>query len=431
MTFLTVEEKDAVQLKLTLQALDQDPNVVQCPAPGCSCRIEKRNDEQHKSGGKQRSVLRVAPDGQELTLRAARHMQTYRLRCPECSTNFCAGCLAVPYHTSFTCEQNKERSEARPCRFCSAPLPPSAKDGATCGAADCKTALEGVCDVRHKSCKHWCTGVFGEAKCGPCLECSGDADEFCNICWTDAIRAQPCITLGCGHTFHLLCVRQRLEKRWPTAKISFSFAECPLCRVWVDHPQLKAPLNEIKKLQKLVQDSAVQRLKLEGRHKDKAGLQKYKGSVVDLAMSKYNYYQCTKCKRPYFGGMAECGDGVAPPAGGGQGGEQRAVDDLMCGKCSGAAMGMKQTSCKTHGDSYIEFKCRYCCEVASFFCWGHTHFCDSCHKKWGQGAFRKPASLVQKCKCKIQHVANGTTQASEACYGCSLCRIEVKESAPL
>ena len=37
---------------------------------------------------------------------------------------------------------------------------------------------------------------------------------------------------------------------------------------------------------------------------------------------------------------------------------------------------------------------RFCCSIASFFCFGTTHFCDACHHKWVDGAFKKAPSLV-------------------------------------
>lgn len=35
--------------------------------------------------------------------------------------------------------------------------------------------------------------------------------------------------------------------------------------------------------------------------------------------------------------------------------------------------------CPKHGTDFLEYKCRYCCSVAVFFCFGTTHFCNSCH----------------------------------------------------
>lgn len=53
----------------------------------------------------------------------------------------------------------------------------------------------------------------------------------------------------------------------------------------------------------------------------------------------------------------------------------------MCGKCAAVAIGGGVKKCKTHGDAFIEFKCKFCCSIAQWFCWGNTHFCDSCHKR--------------------------------------------------
>ena len=52
--------------------------------------------------------------GQPLSQEAAQHMARYRIRCNECSKNFCTNCNAEPYHTGKTCDQlgNTE------CRFC-------------------------------------------------------------------------------------------------------------------------------------------------------------------------------------------------------------------------------------------------------------------------------------------------------------------------
>ena len=35
--------------------------------------------------------------------------------------------------------------------------------------------------------------------------------------------------------------------------------------------------------------------------------------------------------------------------------------------------------CAKHGSDFLEYKCRYCCSVAVFFCFGTTHFCNACH----------------------------------------------------
>ena len=52
--------------------------------------------------------------------------------------------------------------------------------------------------------------------------------------------------------------------------------------------------------------------------------------------------------------------------------------ELVCGGCSA---GVGETVCSKHGPEFIEFKCKFCCGVANWYCWGNTHFCDECHRK--------------------------------------------------
>merc|ERR1712137_772715 len=81
-----------------------------------------------------------------------------------------------------------------------------------------------------------------------------------------------------------------------------------------------------------------------------------------------------KCKRPYFGGKKEC------EAGGNE--EANANFDpteLVCPACSGL-----NSKCDTHGTDYIEYKCRFCCALATFFCGGKAHFCTPCHDIAGE-----------------------------------------------
>ena len=57
--------------------------------------------------------------------------------------------------------------------------------------------------------------------------------------------------------------------------------------------------------------------------------------------------------------------------------------DLICAKCCEIPI----TKCPKHGTDFIEFKCRFCCQVAQWFCGGNTHYCDPCHRV---GAVVKP-----------------------------------------
>jgi E3 ubiquitin-protein ligase MYCBP2 len=73
-------------------------------------------------------------------------------------------------------------------------------------------------------------------------------------------------------------------------------------------------------------------------------------------MFKLAYYMCFKCTKPYFGGMKDClvnaNEKVAFNP-----------EELVCGVCVAESLG-GEANCKTHGNDYIEYKCRFCCSIA-------------------------------------------------------------------
>lgn len=103
LAFFPREEVDKVVLQATLAFLDAEPSCVKCPKEGCGARIMLNAEASAKN------ISRIAPDGQSLTKAAAKHMAENRIRCPDCSTNFCSSCMAAPYHVTFTCQEYKER----------------------------------------------------------------------------------------------------------------------------------------------------------------------------------------------------------------------------------------------------------------------------------------------------------------------------------
>ena len=149
-----------------------------------------------------------------------------------------------------------------------------------------------------------------------------------------------------------------------------------------------------------------------------------------LQIHRYAYYLCFKCKKPYHGGERVCeaaGGGAA-----GEGGRKFRPEDLTCPSCLPQSAAQ---SCAKHGKEYLEYKCRFCCSVAVFFCFGTTHFCNSCHDRPGmmqrmeesktlpscpagpQGK-QLPGKPVHDCPLKIEHPPTG----EEFALGCGICR---------
>ncbi len=78
-----------------------------------------------------------------------------------------------------------------------------------------------------------------------------------------------------------------------------------------------------------------------------------------------------------------------------------------------------------HAAEFQQFKCRYCCSVASFKCWSTHSFCISCHERQVAGDYlsRKPVSAFkvcagpEECPLGIAH-----SHCDEVYLGCSMCK---------
>eukprot|EP00062_Callorhinchus_milii_P006572 gi/632947251/ref/XP_007888958.1/ PREDICTED: E3 ubiquitin-protein ligase MYCBP2 isoform X6 [Callorhinchus milii] len=323
-------------------------------------------------------------------------------------------------------------SSSEACRFCrSRNGTELSAVGSVCSDVDCQEYSKTACSRTH-CCGHPCGGVKGEDHCLPCLHgcdknatcLKQDADDMCMICFTEALSAAPAVQLDCSHVFHLHCCRRVLENQWLGPRITFGFMSCPICKNKINHPVLKDLLDPIKELYEDVRRKALMRLEYEGLHKSEAittpGVRFY-NDPTGFAMNRYAYYVCYKCKKAYFGGEARC-DAEA-----GQG-DQYDPRELICGACSDIS---RAQMCPKHGTDFLEYKCRYCCSVAVFFCFGTTHFCNACHDD-----FQRMTSIPKEelphcpagpkgkqlegteCPLHVVHPATG----EEFALGCGVCR---------
>jgi len=143
-------------------------------------------------------------------------------------------------------------------------------------------------------------------------------------------------------------------------------------------------------------------MKLEDVKEIKEGSSKYYKKPELYALDRFCYYPCVKCGKPYFGGEKAC-DVV----------RDFNPNELICTACTPGA----RDECKTHGKEYIQYKCKFCCKTACWYCWGTTHFCDDCHKQASVIAAKKKEELP-KCTCQNP---NHPQPGVEHCFGCSIC----------
>merc|ERR1712216_200687 len=94
---------------------------------------------------------------------------------------------------------------------------------------------------------------------------------------------------------------------------------------------------------------------------------------VDLKtlLAKYVYYECHKCRDPYFGGLAECrAEDAAEPD----------PESVLCPSCM---LDDKGAACPKHGAEFMAIKCDFCCNEALFRCGDSVMYCATCHQRPG------------------------------------------------
>lgn len=308
---------------------------------------------------------------------ALHHRNEFRIRCRACDTIFCASCQKMPYHNGYNCQEYDEYLKSRQCRFCSAslndknlapapdgwdedePLPPSLGD--CCTEEECLQYRE-TCCRQVLPCGHFCCGLKDEELHLGCMkeDCDGangiDGDDWCNICWSAELAGAPALKLECGHVFHHHCARTKLAGKWDGPRITFTYAECPLCKKFMKHPALAPLLKSHDELYDIVKAKACQRLEYEGEGKNPEIIERGGRFYQDpggYAMSIFSYFLCCKCKRPYFGGRKVCDDGR---------GNDFNPEDLVCSNCSG----LEVNNCAKHGEEFVQFKCQFCCSIANW-----------------------------------------------------------------
>jgi len=296
-----------------------------------------------------------------------------------------------------------------------------------CNQEECLDKRELSCS-KTNSCGHSCGGICQDKRpkkflkwfrdntnqtCLECLTCSGKGKDTCVICYVEELSKAPCIQLKCGHIFHYQCILNQLTHKWVGNRISFNFMCCSLCKEQIDHNSLKNEMKPVLSLYQEIQTKSLQQLKTDQLDQEEVIINKdgeYYQKPHLYALKIYAYYLCFKCQRPYYGGKHNCGDDLN---------DDLKLKDHKCNTC-------KQVKCQKQGhNEYQMYKCRYCCNLATCFCFGTTHYCESCHNNYNNlyllNNLPKCPGLDQ-CPLMISHPPNG----NEFYIGCAKCDLNIK-----
>src|SRR5690554_5763030 len=257
-------------------------------------------------------------------------------------------------------------------RFTLPQNPPSPAMENVCTDEECLGKMEIAC-LKTLACGCPCGGIRDELECLPCLRHDLEEDiseELCAICYVDELQQAPCIQMTgkCRHFFHQECVMEKLQARWPGARIGFEFRCCPVDKHDLMHPSLASVLPDIMKLQRRVNLMALERLHFEQKHKDACLSTQgddFYGQPLQYALHEFLFYLCYECQRPYFAGGYQCQEADAPFD----------PKELICPACQPHSV----DDCPVHGKDWLAFKCRFCCNIGQWLCWSNTHFCVSVH----------------------------------------------------
>lgn len=268
-------------------------------------------------------------------------------------------------------------------------------------------------------CGHYCLGIIDEIACPPCLDnnCkkygglfNQNRDTCCQIC-LKKLSESPIVSLSCNHYVHYFCINKKLTdgKNLNGKKINFDYMKCPVCDSIYECPSvpfIQQAIEENKKFHLKIRNMIEQRLIYKKIDSNK--------DPFDL----FIFYICFKCHEPYYAGLNEDNNDNKK--------EEKFFgneEDCICGKDSFLNNAKGESFCNKHGYDYIEYKCKYCCKVASRFC-SQMHFCEECYRNKSNN-FNFDLGEIKECNkdlCEFRgmHAPNGI----EYCLGCFICRFE-------
>eukprot|EP01096_Ripella_sp_DP13-Kostka_P008906 TRINITY_DN334_c2_g1_i2.p1 TRINITY_DN334_c2_g1~~TRINITY_DN334_c2_g1_i2.p1 ORF type:complete len:576 (-),score=233.13 TRINITY_DN334_c2_g1_i2:131-1768(-) len=262
------------------------------------------------------------------------------------------------------------------CRFCDNNTLSVENAHPCCPKAECQGKRANAC-IHKCACGKICTLEKSHTSSCSCLtaDCSEKKEsdpcreDLCSICFTDSLYQDTILRSGCGHYFHSTCLSKWVQNRWSGNIVSLGWTDCPLCHQEMGNPVSSGRHHVLFRDAVEFRKEVVQRCKALAKSESEleAMMVEQKMELDDfwkVVNEKVNFFDCHKCHSLYYGGKKDCGQrdeiNLLP------------ASEFVCEGCRG---------CPKHGLEHTAFKCRHCCSVATWFCFGHTHFCEPCHSR--------------------------------------------------
>jgi hypothetical protein len=237
-------------------------------------------------------------------------------------------------------------------------------------------------------------------------------ENLCPICMTDNLEIFSLIMLPCLHYVHRKCLLKSLQQKWSGKSINFNFLNCPLCSLSIlkksnitNDSEILSLIYNYKSLYKTIKEQALL-------------LHSVEEVNTEFRLSDYLFYMCEKCEKPFNAGKNYCIFAM----------DLNNIEEeiKLCLECYDYTKIKGQTNCEIHGRKNIQYKCKFCCNFSSHFCFGTTHFCEECHMRQLKGDYmtsKNSNELVQcsgkdSCVLGISHPPNG----EEFGLFCILCK---------
>ena len=284
-----------------------------------------------------------------------------------------------------------------------------------------------------------------------CASSSNQKDEgaeICGVCLDEAVSGEAgVVALGCGHCYHEECLHGQLQSGLPEyGRLDVNLWDCAACRRPMENTPPVLESQRVEGLLKSVREMRMDltRLVAEERSSKRGASASSSSSSASSSSSsspppvaKYAFYRCGTCASPYIGGKISClGEGPIqnqdqsePPdqnqineAGRIQTNDPQPTgrEEFQCPPCKRALVRCQER--EAHKSFHVN-KCRFCCSVAVWFCYGTTSFCAPCHNDAGRLQSTHAGALPRcpgpsQCPLGIAHPPHGHEHA----IGCTVCQ---------